>query len=85
MSGHTAAGASYANPRYGAWELSSDRANIARAELKQFGVPSGLVDAVIGRAELEPFFANDPYMAANERVQIFIQKSAPTIPPGFEF
>lgn len=85
ISGHTAAGASYANPRYGAWELSSDRANIARAELELFGVPSGLVDAVVGRAEMEPFFANDPYMAANERVQIFIQKSAPAIPPGFQF
>jgi chemotaxis protein MotB len=82
ISGHTAAGGAYANPRYGAWELSTDRANVVRGILGEFGLADDRVDAVLGRATAEPFFMNDPYMAANERIEITVLKEAPPVPAG---
>jgi chemotaxis protein MotB len=82
VSGHTAAGGAYANPRYGSWELSSDRANVVRGILGEFGLTDTLVQAVIGRATSEPFFLNDPYMAANERIEIVVLREAPPVPAG---
>ena len=80
ISGHTAAGGSYSNPRYGAWELSSDRANVVRSLLGEFGLSDDRVSAVAGRASADPFFPNDPYQAANERIKIVVLNEAPPVP-----
>lgn len=72
ISGHTAAGGSYANERYGPWELTMDRANVVRSMLGEFGLSEEWVQSVHGRATAEPFFPTDPYMAANERIEISI-------------
>lgn len=85
ITGHTASGADYANPRYGAWELSSDRANVVRATLGEFGLGNGLIDSVVGRADTEPYFPNDPYLDANERVRISVLSAAPPVPAGLDF
>ncbi len=82
ISGHTAAGGRYDNPRYGPWELSSDRANMVRSTLGEFGLGNDRVKSVIGRATDEPFFPNDPYMAANERVRITVLQTPPPVPMG---
>jgi chemotaxis protein MotB len=81
ISGHTAAGGSYPNPRYGAWELSSDRANVVRAILGEFGLAEERIHAVAGRAGAEPFFPNDPYLSGNERIEILVLNEAPPVPP----
>lgn len=81
VTGHTAAGASYPDPRYGQWELSADRANVVRGILEEFGLPSGRVDSVIGRGDAEPFFPNDPYLSANQRVTILLMHEEPPLPP----
>ena len=80
ISGHTAAGQTYPNPRYGAWELSSDRANMVRSLLGEYGLGFDHVTAVVGRAADEPFLPNDPYLDANERVSISVMKDAPPVP-----
>jgi chemotaxis protein MotB len=85
ISGHTAAGANYANPRYGSWELSFDRANTTRQILEEFGLGAGRVEAVVGKAETEPYFANDPYLAANQRVKITILHEEPPVPAHLQF
>lgn len=82
ISGHTAAGARYDNPRYGPWELSADRANVVRATLGEFGLGDDRIKSVVGRSTDEPFFPNDPYMAANERVRITVLQTPPPVPPG---
>ncbi|WP_323015724.1 OmpA/MotB family protein, partial [Devosia sp.] len=82
ITGHTAAGGSYSNPRYGSWELSADRANSVRQILGEFGLKDERVDAVVGRASSDPFFPNDPYMAANERIEITLLYETPPVPPG---
>ncbi len=84
ISGHTAAGGRYENPRYGAWELSADRANVVRSTLGEFGVTDDRIKSVAGRASDEPFFPNDPYMAANERVKITVIRTAPPVPVGLQ-
>jgi chemotaxis protein MotB len=84
ISGHTAAGARYDNPRYGAWELSSDRANVVRGILSEFGLKEERIDAVVGRATVEPYFPNDPYLAANERVRITLIYESPPVPAGLK-
>ena len=82
ISGHTAAGAAYPNPRYGAWELSSDRANAVRSILGEFGLSDDRLSSVSGRAAADPLFPNDPYLAGNGRVEIVVKYEAPPVPAG---
>ena len=84
ISGHTAAGGVYANPRYGPWELSLDRANITRQILQEFGLSGDRIQAVVGHGDNDPFFPNDPYMAANERVEITLLYETPPVPAGLK-
>ena len=82
ISGHTAAGGTYPNPRYGKWELSSDRANVVRSILEEFGLPDERVFSVVGRGDSDPYFPNDPYLSANERISILLVVEQPPLPPG---
>jgi chemotaxis protein MotB len=84
IAGHTAAGGFYANPRYGSWELSADRANTVRQILGEFGLADSHVNSVMGRAAADPFFPNDPYMAANERIEITLLYETPPVPAGLK-
>lgn len=85
ISGHTAAGGVFSNPRYGPWDLSSDRANSVRSILSEFGLADDRVQSVTGRSASDPFFPNDPYMAANQRVKITVLYDAPPVPPDMAF
>ncbi|HHY48203.1 MAG TPA: flagellar motor protein MotB [Alphaproteobacteria bacterium] len=80
ITGHTAAGGTYQNPRYGPWELSFDRANVTRQILEEFGLSSDRIQAVVGRADTDPFFPNDPYLSANQRVSIELIYEEPPVP-----
>lgn len=84
ISGHTAADVNYSNPRYGAWDLSSDRANIMRSLLVEFGLAPDRIHSVIGRATEDPFFPNDPYLSANERVTITVLHTLPPVPAAIK-
>jgi len=80
ITGHTAAGANYPDERYGAWELSSDRANVTRRILAEFGLGSDRIFSVVGRGDIDPLFPNDPYLAANQRISILVIKEEPPVP-----
>jgi len=80
ISGHVAAGARFDTPRYGKWELSFDRANVARQILEEFGLTGSRIRSVVGRGDAEPFFPNDPYLAANQRVAIRVLFEPPPVP-----
>ncbi len=84
VTGHVAAGGTYPDPRYGEWDLSSDRANAVRAILEEFGVPSERIYSVAGRGTADPFFPNDPYLDANERVSILLVEEEPPVPAELE-
>jgi chemotaxis protein MotB len=82
ISGFTQAGIDYADPQYGPWELSSDRANEVRDVLGQFGLSNDHIASVTGRGTAEPLFPNDPYLSANDRVEITLLYQNPPAPPG---
>jgi chemotaxis protein MotB len=84
ISGHTASGSTYTDPRYGAWELSSDRANMVRMILGEFGLADDHVESVIGRAATQPLLPSDPYLSANQRISILLLNAAPPVPPGLK-
>ncbi len=82
--GHTSATRLPPDPGYGPWDLSADRANAVRQILANAGVPANRFAMVGGRADTEPLFAEDPYLAANRRVTITLLHEAPPLPPGFK-
>lgn len=80
ISGHTTSGRPFANPNYTAWDLSADRANATRRILTQYGVPGDQIFEVVGKADAEPLFPNDPFLAANRRISILMMKEEPPLP-----
>lgn len=81
ITGHTSASsAPPLNPGYTDWELSADRANAARRILQENGVPAERLAGVIGKADSEPIFANDPTLPANRRITILLMSEEPPIP-----
>jgi chemotaxis protein MotB len=84
ISGHTAASRLPPRPGYGPWELSADRANAVRQILEQEGVPPARIFMVAGRADTEPLFPDDPFIAANRRVTITVLQEQPALPVGFK-
>jgi len=82
ITGHTTSGGAAINPSYTAWELSADRANAARQILSEYGIPPERFYGVVGKADTEPLFPNDPYLAANRRIGILLMNEAPPLPAG---
>ena len=80
ISGHTAASKQPGKPGYGPWELSADRANAVRKILEEEGVPTASFFMVAGRADTQPLFPDDPFVAANRRVTITLMREAPPLP-----
>ncbi len=80
VAGHTSASKLPANPQYGPWELSTDRANTVRKQLEAEGIPTSNFFMVAGRADTQPLFPDDPYIAANRRVTITLMREEPPMP-----
>ena len=81
--GHTAATRVPPKPGYGPWDLSADRANIVRQILEDEGVPENRFFMVAGKADTQPLFPDNPYIASNRRVTITLMHEAPPLPPNF--
>src|SRR5581483_994284 len=84
ISGHTSATLLPPQVDYGPWELSADRANAVRKLLQAEGVPISHFYMVAGRADTQPLFPDDPYIAANRRVTITLLREEPPLPPNFK-
>lgn len=81
ITGHTSATKIPTRPDYGPWNLSVERANAVRQILEEEGLPAGNFYAVAGKADTDPLFPDDPYIAANRRVTITLMREAPSVPP----
>ena len=57
---------------YSNWELSSDRANVARRELNQGGLGEDKVLRVVGLASSIPYKAENPNDPMNRRISIIV-------------
>jgi chemotaxis protein MotB len=82
VSGHTSAARPGSRPGWTAWELSIGRAASVREILAMSGIPDDRFAGVIGRADTEPMFPDNPYLPANRRVTITLMKEAPPLPTG---
>jgi chemotaxis protein MotB len=84
ITGHTSSSKVPERPGYGPWELSVDRANAVRRILQEEGVPETQFFVASGRADSDPLFPDDPYIAANGRVTITLMREEPALPLGFK-
>ncbi len=66
---------------YSPFELTSKRANAARATLQKAGLPESRIVGVIGHGGAMPLYEDDPYAAANRRIEIVLEHAAPLLPP----
>ena len=83
IAGHTSATKRPSRPGYGPWDLSADRANAVRQILEEEGVPMSHFFMVAGRADSQPLFPDDPFVASNRRVTVTLMREAPPLPPSF--
>jgi chemotaxis protein MotB len=84
ITGHTSASKVPPKSDYGPWELSADRANAVRQLLEEDGLPPERFYAISGKADTDPLFPEDPYIAANRRVTITLMHEAPPVPPDLQ-
>ena len=61
---------------YSNWELSADRANAARRELVNSGMPKNQLGRVVGLASSVLFDKNDPYSPVNRRISIVVMNKS---------
>jgi chemotaxis protein MotB len=80
IAGHTAATKQPGRPGYGPWDLSADRANAIRQVLEEEGMPTANFFMVAGRADTQPLFPDDPFVASNRRVTITLMREPPPVP-----
>jgi chemotaxis protein MotB len=84
ISGHTSATRILRQLDYGPWELSADRANAVRRLLEAEGLPTARIYMVVGRADTQPLFPDDPYISANRRVTITLIREQPPMPADLQ-
>ena len=84
ITGHTSSDRSEERPGYGRWDLSADRANAVRRMLTEFGVPEDRFAEVAGKADTEPLFPEDTFLAANRRISILLLHEPPPLPINHE-
>ncbi len=82
IGGHTDSAPMSTGAEYTAWELTADRANAARRILMEAGLDGNRIYQVAGKADSEPLFPEDPFMAANRRISIVLLREAPVLPPS---
>ncbi len=84
ITGHTDAARLYTKPGYSLWDLSADRARAARRLLAEGGLPHDRFYSVAGRADAEPLFPEDPFLASNRRISILVMSEAPPFPIDYK-
>lgn len=60
------------NNNYSNWELSADRANASRRELIKGGMPAPRLNNVVGKADTDHLFSDDPRDGRNRRISIIL-------------
>jgi chemotaxis protein MotB len=82
VTGHTAAARPGSARGVDPWSLTTGRALAVRDILSGAGLPSDNFFSVVGRADTEPVFPDNPYLAPNRRVTITLLNADPPLPPN---
>lgn len=85
VTGHTAAARPGSVRAVDSWTLSAGRALAVRGILSGAGLPNDRFASVVGRADNEPVFPDNPYIAPNQRVTITLLSAEPSLPPNGGF
>jgi chemotaxis protein MotB len=80
VEGHTDA-LSYSSNKYTNWELSTDRASMARKQLEDNGLNPDRLIKVAGYAAVDPLIKGNPYAPQNRRISILIYDHKESPPP----
>ncbi len=72
IEGHTDALVYAASHKYSNWELSTERASVARKELERSGLPPEMLMRVTGYAATEPLIKSNIYDPRNRRISILM-------------
>jgi chemotaxis protein MotB len=67
------------------WDLSTERANASRRALEAAGIDDSRITDIVGRADRDLLFPNDPNSPRNRRISIVLireAKPAATPPPA---
>jgi chemotaxis protein MotB len=72
ITGHTDSTQYALSAKYTNWELSADRANAARRQFIDDGLPAARVTRVVGVADTEPLDKTDPAAPHNRRISIVL-------------
>ena len=80
VTGYTAAMRPGQRPEGPPWELSTGRAVVVRDILAAKGVSDDRFALVAGKADGEPMFPDNPFLAANRRVTITLLSEPPAVP-----
>ena len=83
--GHTESTGDMAVPGGGAWALSANRALTTAEILGSFGLGAGSLAQVIGVADKDPMFPDDPFLSGNRRIELVLLKEAPALPSDSPF
>lgn len=81
ITGYTAATRPGSAPAAEPWNLTAGRALAVREILSSAGVPNDNFASVVGRADTEPVFPDNPYIASNRRVTVTLLNASPPVPP----
>ena len=84
ITGHTDATKLYGKNDYSLWDLSMDRARAARKIMAAAGLPDNRFFSVTGKADTDPLFPEDPFLAANRRISILVMAEAPPMPANMK-
>ena len=80
ITGYTTATRPGSAPAIEPWKLTAGRALAVREILGGAGVPNDNFASVVGRADTEPVFPDNPYIAPNRRVTITLLNASPPTP-----
>ena len=80
ITGHTAAARPGSVAGVDPWSLTPGRALAVREILSGAGFPNDRFASVVGRADTEPVFPDNPYIAPNRRVRITLLSEEPPLP-----
>lgn len=83
--GHTESTGDMAVPGGAAWALSAQRALTTAEILGSFGLGPGSLAQVIGVADKDPMFPDDPFLSGNRRIELVLLKEAPALPSDSPF
>ena len=77
IKGHTDALPYAPGRKFDNWDLSSERALASRRVMNEAGLSDDRIDGVIGRADRDPLFPQDPRDARNRRISIVLLHDTP--------